>query len=148
MFGGFRERAEQTYALLQAPGTAFLVVAAPERDALREASYFVDRLAAERMPLAGLIVNRLHVSDRLAGLSVEESTSAADRLDRMGGHPLTAALLRQHVDRERLAAREGHLVQRFTAAHPGVKVAKAPAQASDVHDLAGLRTVAAELAGQ
>src|SRR5512147_3296811 len=34
MFGGFRERAEGTYRLLQAPGTAFVVVAAPERDAL------------------------------------------------------------------------------------------------------------------
>jgi hypothetical protein len=31
MFGGFRERAEATYRLLQAPGTAFLVVAAPDR---------------------------------------------------------------------------------------------------------------------
>ncbi len=44
MFGGFRERAQQTYELLKAPGTAFLVVAAPEPDALREASYFVERL--------------------------------------------------------------------------------------------------------
>ena len=47
MFGGFRTRADATYKLLQAPGTAFLVVAAPERDALREAAYFVERLAAE-----------------------------------------------------------------------------------------------------
>ena len=62
MFGGFRERAEQTYALLQAPGTAFLVVAAPEPDALREASYFVERLAEDGMPLAGLVVNRVHAS--------------------------------------------------------------------------------------
>ena len=51
MFGGFRERAEGTYRLLQAPGTAFLVVAAPEPDALREASYFVERLDAERRNL-------------------------------------------------------------------------------------------------
>ena len=35
VFGGFRQRAMKTYALLQADGTAFLVVAAPERDALR-----------------------------------------------------------------------------------------------------------------
>ncbi len=48
MFGGFRERAQQTYELLKAPGTAFVVVAAPEPDALREASYFVERLSAER----------------------------------------------------------------------------------------------------
>jgi anion-transporting ArsA/GET3 family ATPase len=148
MFGGFRERAEQTYALLQAPGTAFLVIAAPERDALREASFFVERLATERMPLAGLIVNRLHAGGRLAkaGLSAEESSAAADRLDRLGGHPLTAALLRQHAERENLAARELHLVARFRAANPGVHEAHAPAQASDVHDLAGLRAVAAALA--
>ena len=49
----------QTYELLQAPGTAFVVVAAPEPDALREASYFVERLSAERMPLAGLVLNRV-----------------------------------------------------------------------------------------
>ena len=62
MFGGFRERAEATYQLLQAPGTAFLVVAAPERDALREASYFVDRLEADSMPLAGLVLNRVQTT--------------------------------------------------------------------------------------
>jgi Oxyanion-translocating ATPase len=45
MFGGFRERAEDTYRLLQTPGTAFLVIATPEPDALREASYFVERLS-------------------------------------------------------------------------------------------------------
>src|SRR5689334_23808247 len=60
MFGGFRERAEATYKLLQAPGTSFLVIATPEPDALREASYFVERLDEERMPLAGLILNRVH----------------------------------------------------------------------------------------
>jgi len=146
MFGGFRERADQTYALLQAPGTSFLVVASPEPDALREASYFVERLAAEHMPLAGLLVNRLHHVGRLAGLSAEESIAAAERLDRLGGHPLTSALLRQHAERERQAIRERHVVDRFVAAHPDVALAYAPAQASDVHDLAGLRTVAAAVA--
>src|SRR4051812_5427160 len=47
MFGGFRERATATYELLRRPGTWFVVVATPEPDALREASYFVDRLSAE-----------------------------------------------------------------------------------------------------
>ncbi|MGA8210131.1 MAG: ArsA-related P-loop ATPase, partial [Nocardioidaceae bacterium] len=58
LFGGFRARAQRTYQLLQAQGTAFLVVAAPEPDALREAAFFVERLDEERMPLAGLVVNR------------------------------------------------------------------------------------------
>ncbi|MGI5456625.1 ArsA family ATPase [Streptomyces sp. CA-249302] len=78
-FGGFRTRADATYKLLQAPGTAFLVVAAPERDALREAAYFVERLAAEDMPLAGLVLNRVHGSgaDRL---SAERALAAAENL--------------------------------------------------------------------
>ncbi|MFH8260126.1 ArsA family ATPase [Streptomyces roseolus] len=80
MFGGFRTRADATYRLLQAPGTAFLVVAAPERDALREAAYFVERLAAEGMPLAGLVLNRVHGSG--AGrLSAERARAAAENLD-------------------------------------------------------------------
>ncbi|MEU3480215.1 ArsA family ATPase [Streptomyces sp. NPDC033754] len=80
MFGGFRTRADATYRLLQAPGTAFLVVATPERDALREAAYFVERLAAEEMPLAGLVLNRVHGSGA-AGLSAERARAAAENLD-------------------------------------------------------------------
>ncbi|GAA3373706.1 ArsA family ATPase [Streptomyces sannanensis] len=80
MFGGFRTRADATYRLLQAPGTAFLVVAAPERDALREAAYFVERLAAEKMPLAGLVLNRVHGSGA-ARLSAERALAAAENLD-------------------------------------------------------------------
>ncbi|MEU2083178.1 ArsA family ATPase [Streptomyces albus] len=79
MFGGFRTRADATYRLLQAPGTAFLVVAAPERDALREAAYFVKRLADDRMPLAGLVLNRMHTS-AAAGLSAERALAAAENL--------------------------------------------------------------------
>ncbi|MER8045566.1 ArsA family ATPase [Streptomyces sp. NPDC094032] len=80
MFGGFRTRADATYRLLQAPGTAFLVVATPERDALREAAYFVERLAAEEMPLAGLVINRVHASGA-ARLSAERARAAAENLD-------------------------------------------------------------------
>ncbi|MEV6168262.1 ArsA family ATPase [Streptomyces sp. NPDC051954] len=80
MFGGFRTRADATYKLLQAPGTAFLVVAAPERDALREAAYFVERLAAEDMPLAGLVLNRVHGSGA-ARLSAERALAAAENLE-------------------------------------------------------------------
>ncbi len=80
MFGGFRSRADATYKLLQAPGTAFLVVATPERDALREAAYFVERLAAEDMPLAGLVLNRAHGSEA-SRLSAEQALTAAENLD-------------------------------------------------------------------
>ncbi len=80
MFGGFRTRADATFRLLQAPGTAFLVVAAPEPDALREAAYFVERLAAESMPLAGLVLNRVHGSGA-EQLSAERALAAAENLE-------------------------------------------------------------------
>ncbi|QDQ12826.1 ArsA family ATPase [Streptomyces spectabilis] len=83
MFGGFRKRADATYRLLQAPGTAFLVVASPERDALREAAYFVERLAADDMPLAGLVLNRVHGSGA-TGLSAERALAAAENLEERG----------------------------------------------------------------
>jgi anion-transporting ArsA/GET3 family ATPase len=100
MFGGFRTRADATYKLLQAPGTAFLVVATPERDALREAAYFVERLAAEDMPLAGMVLNRVHGSDA-ARLSAELALEAVENLDGVGIVDQTAgkAGLRDPADR-------------------------------------------------
>ncbi|HSF99041.1 MAG TPA: ArsA-related P-loop ATPase, partial [Ornithinibacter sp.] len=80
MFGGFRERADLTYALLKEPATAFVVVAAPERDALREAAYFVERLESEGMPLAGVVVNRMQALAAPA-LSGGRATAAAEQLE-------------------------------------------------------------------
>jgi anion-transporting ArsA/GET3 family ATPase len=143
MFGGFRERAQATYDLLKDPGTAFVVVAAPERDALREAAYFVERLASEQMPLAGLVVNRVHRS-AAAGLTAQRSLAAAEVLDPSS---LTAGVLRLHADRLTLSDRERRLQERFSSAHPSVALVEVAAQPGDVHDLAGLRAVGAELAG-
>ena len=162
MFGGFRERAEWTYRLLQAPGTAFLVVAAPEPDALREASYFVERLDAERMPLAGLILNRVHVSPA-ARLSAARSLAAAETLDMAAAetpdlragpagsgprYDLAAAVLRMHAERMNLGKRERRLAEHFTSAHPAIPVAEVVAQPEDVHDLDGLRVIGTILSQQ
>ena len=148
MFGGFRERAQSTYDLLKAPGTAFVVVAAPEPDAMREAAYFVERLAAEQMPLAGLVVNRVHRT-AAAGLTAERSIGAAQLLEEQAPSEgeLAAAVLRLHADRVALAARETRVQERFTRAHPRVPVVEVAAQAGDVHDLDGLRSVGEDLAG-
>lgn len=145
VFGGFRERAEQTYRLLQAEGTSFLVVAAPEPDALREASYFVERLNAERMPLAGLVLNR-RCRPVAEDLSWERGATAAEDLEEGGEHALVAGLLRVHADRMRRNEREQGLAARFTGAHPQIPVAEVPTRSQDVHDLFGLREVGAALA--
>ena len=150
IFGGFRERAQRTYALLQESGTRFIVVAAPERDALREAAYFVDRLQTDAMPLAGLVLNRV-VVPRVAGLSLENAVAGSERLLQVPMEPAdhaTAGVLRLHADRVRTSNRQAHLANRFTAAHPGVPVARVPALADDVHDLDGLREIAEHLASQ
>ena len=146
MFGGFRERADATYQLLKTSGTAFVVVAAPERDALREASYFVERLGTEGMPLAGLVLNRVHATGAKS-LSAARATAGAETLVEEGEHPLAAGVLRLHAERMRIIEREQSMRGRFTAAHPRVPVVDVPAQPGDVHDLAGLRTIGAALAG-
>jgi anion-transporting ArsA/GET3 family ATPase len=148
MFGGFRERATATYELLRRPGTYFVVVATPEPDALREASYFVDRLSAEGMPLAGLVINRTHPPASTA-LSATRAEAAAEAVAEAGGEgaELAAGALRVHAERMQQATREQRLADRFTSAHPEVGVRTVPAAAGDVHDLDGLRVMAAELTG-
>src|SRR4029078_4036908 len=78
LFGGFRQRAQKTFELLQADGTAFLVIAAPESDGLRGAAYFVERLTEDRMPLAGLVVNRASPAP-VGDLSADEAMAAAQQ---------------------------------------------------------------------
>jgi anion-transporting ArsA/GET3 family ATPase len=145
MFGGFRERAQHTYELLKAPGTAFVVVAAPEPDALREASYFVERLSDERMPLAGLVVNRMrHTQLGGSRLPAARAEAAADALDADSSDPaerLTAAVLRVHAELAGAAEHDERMAKRFAAAHPDVPMLGVPALPADVHDLDGLREI-------
>jgi anion-transporting ArsA/GET3 family ATPase len=149
MFGGFRERADETYRLLSEEGTAFLVVAAPERDALREASYFVDRLEADGMPLAGLVVNRI-VRVAAPGLTPARALAVAESLEDSGGPRSAtnaAGVLRLHAALVRTAERQRELAERFSRGHPGIPVVHVPALGRDVHDLATLRLVGNALAG-
>ena len=114
MFGGFRDRAAQTYELLEAEGTAFVVVAIPERDALREASYFVERLRKDSMPLSGLIINRMQpveattLSARRAGAAVEALEKSKEPAAR-----LARAALRVHIEATDTAAAQAKLAARF-----------------------------------
>ena len=160
VFGGFRERAEKTYALLASPGTAFLVVATPDVDALREATYFVERLGAEKMPLAGVVLNRVQTT-ALPRLSAERSWAAVVHLEDLaeddeedgtapealsrGEHALAAGLLRLHAGRMFRLEREQELAVGFRRDHPEVALVQVPARPRDVHDLEGLRAVGEDL---
>ncbi len=147
LFGGFRQRAEATYSLLQAEGTAFVVVAAPEIDAMREAAYFVERLSGEKMPIAGLVVNRVHLDD-IDTISAADAESGAHKLASGNAKErATSDLLAVHAERARLSRRETRVAQRFTAAHPRVPTVSVPALPGDVHDLDGLRRIGDLLTG-
>jgi anion-transporting ArsA/GET3 family ATPase len=147
LFGGFRARAQRTFELLQDRRTAFLVIAAPEPDALREAAFFVERLRQEQMPLAGLVVNRVS-SDPPGDLSANAAMAGVEKLRSSGeDHGLAAGLLRLHADRKTVVEREQRLTGRFATSHPDVPTTVLPALSTDVHDLTGLRRIGDLLGG-
>lgn len=151
-FGGFREKADRTYELLKRRGTQFVVVSAAEPDALREATFFVDRLSEEGMPLAGLILNRTH--PMLCSLTVERAIDGIADLQNAhsgkGDNPdaLTIAVLGIHADRGQTAKREIRLLSRFTGANPHVPVVGVPSLPFDVSDLDALQAIADQITGE
>lgn len=142
-FGGFRQRADHTYALLKAPGTAFVVVATPADDALREASYFVERLGTDDMPLAGVVINRAERSavPRIA------SGAALRALEVPGtAGPSTVDLLRLQAEIAAVADRHAQLIAGFEQRQGEVPLVVVPAEEADVHDLHALRKIGQMLA--
>jgi anion-transporting ArsA/GET3 family ATPase len=117
------------------------VVSICEGDALREASYFTDRLRAEHMPLAGLILNRTHPP--LADLAAGPAQLATDKLG--DAAPLAAAVLDIHRQRLEVRAAELHMRGRFDRVHSDLPVVEVPALPSDAHDLPALREIGLRL---
>ena len=138
LFGGFRQRATATFALLSSRHTTFVVVATPQRDALREAAYFVDRLTEEQMPLCGLVLNRVHTTT--LDISPERALSLAEDLD-AEAYALEGEALRRHANLMRLTGTEARQMGRFSASWPGVAQTRVQSLPTDVTDLVALRRV-------
>ena len=145
-FGGFRERSEITYALLKERGTAFVIVAIPDTDAMREAGYFVERLSSENMPLAGVVINRVEQSlvSRIGTGAAARALEQADAPSEMSGVPesdvsTTVSLLRLQEAIAGVADRHAQLVAGFAQRLGGVPLQIVPAEETDIHDLQGLR---------
>jgi hypothetical protein len=106
-------------------------------------------LSQERMPLAGLILNRTH--PMLSELHAEKASEAAELLEESGGDTgpdaLTAAILRIHAERALTAKREVRLLSRFTGANPAVAIVGVPSLPFDVSDLEALRAIADQITG-
>jgi len=148
MYEGFKNRAQATYRLLRSHQSAFVVVASPETPALREARYFLQRLAQDGMPTAGLVVNRTTpaLPPRLSGLRRTHADGAARLLEEGGPERLAAAtLLRLAVDRADVRRREQYAI---AAALHGVDphtLVEVPLMATDICDVAGLEALSAYL---
>ena len=85
VLGGFRSRAQETFALLREDRVGFVLVASPEPMAVREALYFHQRLIASSMPFASFVVNKVH-SDLPVDVDKRELVAA------IGAIPTVAAL--------------------------------------------------------
>ncbi|HEX2273456.1 MAG TPA: ArsA-related P-loop ATPase [Acidimicrobiales bacterium] len=141
MEDGFRDRAQRVLRLLSDPGTAFVLVAAPRPDVVAEAEFFADKLGDAEIPVAALVVNRMHPR-----YGREWSGTAGERARTLAGTPLgplyeNLAELHQLADGE-----EEHVVDLVARLGPAPAV-RVPVLPSDVHDLDGLAAVAAHLSG-
>jgi anion-transporting ArsA/GET3 family ATPase len=119
-----------------------VVVATPDGPALREAAYFAGRLAADRMPLGALVVNRIH-----RAVAVPEVPAAARAELRAAGADgrLLADLLELHDALEALAAAEQRRVRDLLETVPNLGVVQVPLLPDDVHDVPGLRRLGEHL---
>lgn len=151
LFGGFRQRAEATLANLSSPHTRFVVVATPTRDALREASFFIDRLREEGMPLRGVAINRVHTSQLV--LSAARAMAMVEELSAVAGDNseefrIERLALAGHARRMHTVERERELIDKFKLTNPTIPMAEVPAQTDDVNDLESLRLIGTLLAEQ
>jgi anion-transporting ArsA/GET3 family ATPase len=143
ILGGFRQRAEETFALLRQPRVGFVLVASPEPMAVREALTFHDRLITAAMPFVGFVVNRVHLSRpvTLPAKAVEDALAAHPGVAKLGlsGTSRTMAvqaLLAAHAEIETLAVADRRAVDRLRKAGGSAAVlVEVPLLRDDVHDV-------------
>jgi anion-transporting ArsA/GET3 family ATPase len=143
ILGGFRQRAEETFALLRKPYVGFLLVASPEPMAVREALAFHERLVQAGMPCVGFVVNKVHPSRpaQVTVASLEAALAANAEVASLGlsgtSRTMSAqALLAAHTDLETLASADrAQIAKMRSAASATEALVEVPLQTSDVHDV-------------
>ncbi len=141
---GFRERADEVVALIRAPETSFVVVAAPRHDSITEAVWFGEQLVEQGVGVSAAIVNRMHPQFG-SGASEEAAVAASAALG--SGDEVLARLWTNVAELRELREREVDVVAPLTAIAGADHTATLPLLDRDVHDLAGLWTIADHLFG-
>ncbi len=155
ILGGFRQRAEETFALLRQDRVGFVIIASPEEMAIREALFFHQRLAEAEMPFAGFVVNKVHADLPLAEdpATLPDRVAAVAEVAALELQPgtvriATEAMVASHNDLQRLAEADRSAVDQLrAAANPAPVVVQVPFFTEDIHDVAGLSALGAHLAG-
>jgi anion-transporting ArsA/GET3 family ATPase len=144
---GFRDRSNRMRLLLADSGTAFVLVASPRRDAVREVGFFADKLRESGIVVKGLVVNRTHPR---FGKSLPEADR--ERARSLAGTPL-GPLYENLADFSQMAEAEEAHISSLVAKIKAPSAAVVPELSSDVHDLDGMADIArylfapAEVAG-
>ncbi len=152
---GFRERADAVVARLSSPDTAFVLVASPKKETVTEAQWFAERLAEADIGVRALVVNRMHPNPaRPASSSADnqsdEAGAMAERLKAGAAEHAGSALgdyYRAAADLAMIGEREESHLAALTKTVAPAPVVRVPMLSTDVHDLAGLKALAAHLVG-
>jgi anion-transporting ArsA/GET3 family ATPase len=136
--GTFRDRAKDVRALLAAPETAFVLVTAPHSERLSETIRFHALLKDNRMEVAAIVVNRVHVA---AGAPERQAAEALPR-------PLRDKVLVTLDEVARLTAEDARALAELEAKCAPTPLVRIPRFDADVHDLAGLAHTARFLVGE
>jgi anion-transporting ArsA/GET3 family ATPase len=137
---GFRERAQRVLELLSEPQTAFVLVAAPRRDAIEEALYFADRLEESDIEVQALVLNRMHPRfGPVPSVLTDAGAAAAPEAASL------RALLDNLRDLDGIAEREERYLKNLTRQVSPAPVVRVPLLGGDVHDLDGLGQVGQHL---
>lgn len=125
---GFRERAHQTRALLEADSTSFVLVTGPMPDRLDEAVYFHTLLQQNKMRVAAVVVNRVHapVPDALWAEVARLPSSLQTKFEQT---------LKEN---DHLARQDARGIARLAEVCAPTPLVLVPRFETDVHDLATL----------
>lgn len=142
LFEEFEPRVRRVYELLRSPHTAFVLIATPEEQVLREAEYFFHKVRELDMSLRAVVFNRTH-REMLAGRRRVESQEVTTLLRRLVGNVPAAGMIAENFQRyEMLGRGDGLRIEAFRRLlSKGVSVAEVPNFTSDIHSVADLRTM-------
>ncbi len=136
---GFKERAEHVLELLTHDDTSFILVTAPRRDVVEEATYFATKLREADIPVRALIVNRMHPH-----FSDASPTAMHERAHTLEGTEL-GSLYQNLGDFLQVSTNEEeHLAGLAVKVRPA-PVIRVPYLETDVHDLESLGEIASHL---